>query len=78
MEYVSIKQMDAESMKLASEVTTHIRTCRSCLRQVRAWQLIEDGMEQQLHESLRRRPAPDKVQTEAPREPILEHPGIDS
>lgn len=40
--FVSLTELNAEAVKLSASVTKHIRSCHSCLRQVRAFQMIYD------------------------------------
>ena len=44
IEFVSFEKMDAESLKLASRVNAHIRSCPSCMRKVRAFQLVMEEL----------------------------------
>jgi len=47
-EFVGMKKLDPHALELAANVTTHIRACSACMRKVRAYQLVQDGMERQL------------------------------
>lgn len=40
--FVSLKQLDRESLALAAAVTGHIRKCARCRKQVKAFQQIYD------------------------------------
>lgn len=44
IEFVSLDTLDAKSLALASNVTTHIRNCPHCRGTVRAFQVICDEM----------------------------------
>ncbi len=45
IEYVSIDKLCEESLKLASKVDTHIRSCDECLEVVRALRSVHDSFE---------------------------------
>ena len=47
-EFVNMHIMDAASLELAAEVTEHIRACPDCLRKVRAYQLVSDGLQREI------------------------------
>ena len=47
-EFVSLRSLDPASLALAAEVTEHIRVCPSCMRKVRAYQLVADGLEKEI------------------------------
>ena len=42
VDFVSMNQINGETLKLASTVNTHIGRCEKCLRKVRAFQLVYD------------------------------------
>ena len=42
IDFVSMNQINSETLKLASTVNTHIGKCEKCLRKVRAFQLVYD------------------------------------
>lgn len=40
--FVSLTELNTEAVELSASVTKHIRTCRDCLKRVRAFQMIYD------------------------------------
>ena len=44
IDFVSMSRIDERSLLLASKVNTHIGECESCLRKLRAYQLVFDEM----------------------------------
>ena len=46
IDFVTIEKMDAESLALASKVTTHMRECEACMRKVRAFGVIYNELKQ--------------------------------
>jgi len=43
--FVTLSSTDAASLRLASDVTAHIRACAACMRKVQAYQLVYDRLE---------------------------------
>lgn len=43
--FVTLSSADAASLRLASDVTAHIRQCGECMRKVQAYQLVYDNLE---------------------------------
>ena len=43
--FVTLSSLDAASLRLASDVTAHIRGCAECMRKVQAYQLVYDKLE---------------------------------
>lgn len=44
IDFVSFEKMDNESLANASKVNTHIISCASCLKKVRAFQAVYDEL----------------------------------
>ena len=44
IDFVSLNELNEESMQLISMVTTHIAACDECRELVRAYQLVYDGL----------------------------------
>lgn len=44
MEFVSLNELNEESMQLISMVNTHIAECDECRELVRSYQLVYDGL----------------------------------
>lgn len=42
LDFVSMTELNGDAMKLAAYITKHIRECDSCMKQVRALQMVYD------------------------------------
>lgn len=44
IEFISISEITPSSLSLASRVNTHIRSCKSCLEKLQAYQSIQEAL----------------------------------
>lgn len=42
--FVSVQTLDKDAMALTTRVTEHVRSCAACLRKLRAFQIVSQGM----------------------------------